>query len=60
MKGWKTVAFGVFVAVVPPLITYLGGVDWTTLGISPTVAGAIGLVIVGLRSVTTTAIGKGQ
>ncbi len=57
LKGWKTVLFGLFVAIAPAAITYLGGVDWTALGISPTIAGAIGLAIIGLRAITHTAIG---
>ena len=58
MKGFKTVALGLVVAIAPIAITYLGGVDWTSLGISPTMASIIGLAIVALRSVTTTPIGK--
>jgi hypothetical protein len=57
-KGFRTVAFGLFVAVAPAAVTYLGGVDWTTLGISPGVAAALGLAVVGLRAVTSTAIGQ--
>lgn len=57
MKGYKTIAFGLVLAVAPAALTYLGGVDWTSLGISPQAAAAIGLAIIGLRSVTNTAIG---
>ena len=57
MKGWRTIAFGLFVAIGPAAVTYLGGVDWTSLGIAPGVSAAIGLVIVGLRAITSTAIG---
>ena len=35
VKGWKTVIFGLAVIVVPSALTYLGNIDWTTLGISP-------------------------
>jgi hypothetical protein len=58
MKGLRTVVFGIAVAVLPAAITYLGGVDWTTLGISPAVSGLIGAGIVALRAVTNTAIGQ--
>lgn len=58
MKGWKTVAFGLFTALAPAAVTYLGGIDWTTIGISPAAAGVIGLVIIGLRAMTTSAIGR--
>jgi hypothetical protein len=57
MKGFKTVAFGLALVVIPPTVTYLGGVDWTTLGLSPGVSAAIGFVVIGLRAVTNTAIG---
>jgi hypothetical protein len=58
MKGFKTVAFGVVIAIAPAAIAYLGGVDWTALGISPPVAALIGSAIVALRAVTNTAIGQ--
>jgi len=58
MKGWRTIAFGLLVAIAPAAVTYLGGVDWTELGISPTVSAGIGLVIVALRAITNSAIGQ--
>lgn len=58
LKGFKTVIFGAAVAVAPSLLTYLGGVDWTTIGLSPTTAGAIGAGIIALRAITSTPIGK--
>ena len=57
LKGWRTVLYGAAVVIVPPALTYLGGVDWTTLGISPTVAAALGVAIIGLRAATSTALG---
>ena len=57
MKGWKTVAFGLVVAIGPAIATYLAGIDWTSLGVSPGVAGAIGVAIIALRAVTNTPIG---
>jgi hypothetical protein len=58
IKGWRTVAFGVVTAAAPPALTYLFGVDWTTLGISPPVAAVLGSVIIALRAITTTPIGR--
>lgn len=58
LTGWKTVLFGLAVAVGPGALDYLGGVNWTSIGISPGVAGILGAVIVGLRAVTSTPIGK--
>lgn len=60
IKGFKTIAFGLVVAIAPAALTYLGGVNWTSVGVSPAVAAAIGAAIIGLRAVTTTPIGKGQ
>jgi|APFre7841882654_1041346.scaffolds.fasta_scaffold608479_2 hypothetical protein len=58
MKGWRTVIFGGLMVVVPPLLTYLGGIDWTSYGISPALSAAIGAVIIGLRAATSTPIGQ--
>jgi sorbitol-specific phosphotransferase system component IIBC len=58
MKGWKTVMFGALLVVAPPLVQYIGGVDWTAFGLSPAAASVIGLVVIGLRAVTNTAIGQ--
>lgn len=58
MKGYKTVAFGLIVAIAPVALTYLGGIDWTSLGISPGVAGVIGACIIGLRAITNTSLGS--
>jgi hypothetical protein len=58
LTGFKTLIFGAAVAVAPSLLTYLGGVDWTTIGISPTAGGVIGAVIIGLRTMTSTPVGK--
>lgn len=56
MKGWKTFAFGLVVAVAPAALEYLAGIPWTDFGISPGVAGAIGAGIMALRAMTSTAI----
>ena len=53
-KGWKTVAFGLLTAIVPAALTYAGGIDWTTTGISPGIAALIGAAIIALRAVTNT------
>lgn len=58
MKGFKTIAFGLAVAVLPAVFDYVLGVNWTSIGISPEAGAAIGVVIVGLRAATSTAIGK--
>ena len=55
-KGFRTVAFGLLVAVVPAAVTYLAGVNWESIGVSPQVAAAIGVVIIGLRAITNTSM----
>jgi threonine aldolase len=58
MKGWKTVVFGLVVAVAPAALNYVGGIDWTSLGLSPSAGAAIGAIIIGLRAITNTSIGS--
>jgi hypothetical protein len=58
MKGWRTMAFGAATAIVPALLTYAAGIDWTKLGINPMLAGILGAAIIGLRAVTSTPVGR--
>lgn len=58
VKGWKTVSFGLLMIVAPSALTYLAGVDWASIGVSPAAGGVIGAVIIGLRAVTNSAMGK--
>lgn len=58
MKGFRTVAFGAFVAVVPAALTYLGGIDWTQFGINPIMAAGLGAAVIMLRAATSTPIGQ--
>lgn len=56
MKGWRMLAWGLAMAVMPAGLSYLAGVDWTQY-VNPTWAMAIsGVVTIALRVVTTTAI----
>ena len=58
LKGWRTVAVGLAVAVIPTATQYLAGVDWSKL-VGPQWAFAIsGVLMVGLRLVTDSAVGK--
>lgn len=59
VKGWKTVIVGGLVAVLPAALNYVGGIDWTSLGVSPAMGALIGALIIGLRAATNTPIGKG-
>lgn len=58
MKGFRTILLGAVVAIAPSICTYLAGIDWTSLGISPTIAGVIGAAIIALRAITTTPAGQ--
>ncbi len=58
MKGYRTVAFGFLLALLPAGLTYLGGVDWTSLGISASMGAIIGGLVVFLRTITSTPMGK--
>lgn len=57
-KGLRTVAVELTIAVAPSALTYIGGVDWTQLGVSPAAGAFIGVVVMGMRAITTTPIGK--
>lgn len=56
MKGFKTVAFGLAVALLPAALDFLGGVPWQAMGIHPALAAGIGAAILGLRAFTTSPI----
>ena len=59
LKGLRTVAIGLALAVVPQATAYLFSIDWTHVaGISPNAASILGLVMVALRAITTTPLGK--
>ena len=59
-KGWRTVAYGLAMAIGPSALTYLMGVDWTKL-VSPNAAAVIGGIgVVVLRAVTSTPLGKSE
>lgn len=57
-KGLRTLAVGAAIAVGPSLLTYVGGVDWTQFGLSPTAGAVIGVLVMGLRTITNTPVGK--
>ena len=57
--GFKTLAVGLALAVLPQAIAYISGFDFVhAFGLSPNAATVVGLVIVGLRSVTASPIFK--
>lgn len=53
VKGYRTVAVGILIAVAPALVDYVGGLNVQELfGLSPTAGAAIGAIIVALRVIT--------
>ena len=57
MKGFRTIAVGTLVAVLPNALTYLAGIDWTQ-HVDANVALAIsGVLTIALRCLTTTPVG---
>jgi len=58
LKGWRTIALGLIMAVAPTGLTYLAGVDWTSL-VGPNVAMAFGgAIMIGMRIITSTPVGS--
>jgi hypothetical protein len=57
MNGFKTFSVGLGLAVVPQLVNYVSGFDFVhAFGLSPNAASVIGVVMMGLRAMTTTPI----
>ena len=57
LKGFKTFLVGLALAVIPQVLSYVLGFDFVgTFGLSPNAATVVGLLMVALRSVTTSAI----
>jgi hypothetical protein len=58
-SGFKTFAVGLAFAVLPQIVTYVSGFDFThTFGLSPNASSVVGIVIVALRAMTTTPMFK--
>jgi hypothetical protein len=58
MKGFRTIAAGLAMVVLPVALTYLAGIDWTPyIGASGAFA-VSGIITIALRLVTTTPVGK--
>ena len=57
LTGFRTLIFGLGVAIGPAALDYLVGVNWTSIGVSPLAGGILGAIVIGLRAVTKTPIG---
>lgn len=61
LNGFKTFLIGLVLATLPQAVAFLGDFDFVrTFGLSPNAATLIGLLIVGLRAMTTTPIFKSR
>ena len=59
LNGFKTFAVGLGLAALPQAIAFTSNFDFVkAFGLSPNAATAIGLVMIGLRAVTSTPIFK--
>jgi hypothetical protein len=57
LKGFKTVAWGGALVVVPALTQYLGVIDWSFLGpVGGTIAGGLSMIV--MRLLSDTAFGR--
>ncbi len=55
MTGFKTFFVGLVFSILPQIVDYLSGFDFErTFGLSPDAATCVGVVIIGLRAITTT------
>lgn len=58
MKGLRTIAIGFAMAIAPAGLAYLAGVDWAVL-VGPKGSLAIGgAIMIAMRLITTTPVGK--
>ena len=59
LAGFKTLAVGLGLAVLPQVVSFVSGFDFVhTFGLSPNTATVLGVVMIGLRAVTSTPIFK--
>src|SRR5579864_9151006 len=58
MKGFRTILFGAVVATAPVLLDYLANVRWTDYVSGEAAAMITGIIVIALRVVTTTPVGK--
>lgn len=58
MKGLRSVAVGLGIAIGPVALQYLGGVDWSSIISPPWDMVAAGAVMIAMRFATNTPIGQ--
>jgi hypothetical protein len=57
LKGFKTFAVGLGLALVPQAISFVTGFDFTrAFGLSPNAATVVGVAMIALRAATSTAL----
>ena len=58
MKGLRTILVGAAIAIGPAAIQYLGGVDWSSVIPAPWDSVIAGVIMIGMRFVTSTPVGQ--
>jgi enolase len=58
MVGLRTILVGAAVALGPPLLQYVGGVDWSSVLPAPWGTVAAGVIMVAMRFITSTPVGQ--
>ena len=57
MKGYRTILIGLGLAVLPPALSYLAGVDWNSLVGTQGAMMISGAIMIFMRMITTTPVG---
>ncbi len=60
MKGLRTILVGLAIAIGPAAIQYFGGVDWSSIVPPPWDTVAAGIIMIGMRFVTSTSVGQAK
>ncbi len=57
MVGLRTILVGAVIALGPPAVQYLGGVDWSSVVPPPWDTAIAGAIMIGMRFITRTPVG---
>ena len=60
MKGLRTILVGAAIAIGPAAIQYFAGVDWSSIIPAPWDSVIAGVIMIGMRFITSTPVGQGK
>ena len=61
LRGFKTFFFGLTLAILPQILNYVSSFDFVqAFGLTPNAASFVGVIVVGLRAITSTPIFQGK